>query len=103
VANEALLTLDYWDSLQLAIDHGTIDPLAFVASNDPDVMYYDQAMKQPDANRFTKACNDKIAAHHDNGHWKVVECTQIPQGTKVVPSVWYMKRKHRIDTREVYK
>jgi hypothetical protein len=28
---------------------------------------------------------------------------QIPQGTKVVPLVWSMKHKHRIDTREVYK
>jgi hypothetical protein len=103
VANETLLTDDTWDAQQVSIDKGTIDPIAFVASNDPDVMYYDQAMKQPDADKFSKACDDEIAAHHENGHWKVVERTQIPRGTKVVPSVWSMKRKRRIDTREVYK
>ena len=78
VANEALLTLDSWDSKQAAIDHGTIDPIAFLASNDPDVMYYDLAMKAPDAVEFSKACKDEIAAHHDNGNWEVVKRTNLP-------------------------
>jgi hypothetical protein len=103
VANEALLSADHWDTVQESIDHGTLDPIAFVASNDPDVMYYDQAMKQPDAEQFTQACNDEIAAHQDNGHWEIVPRTALPDGTKVVPSVWAMKRKRRIDTREIYK
>jgi hypothetical protein len=36
-------------------------------------------------------------------NWKVVPRANIPVGTKVVPSVWSMKRKRHIDTREVYK
>ena len=80
-----------------------MDPIAFLASSDPDVMYYDQAMKAPDAAEFSKACTDEIAAHHENGHWEVVPRASLPSGTKVVPSVWSMKRKRRIDTREVYK
>ena len=103
MANEALLSADSWDSVQEAIDHGTLDHIAFMASNDPDVMYYDQAMKQPDAGKFAQACNEEIAAHHDNAHWEVVPRSGLPANTKVVPSVWAMKRKRRIDTREVYK
>jgi hypothetical protein len=104
VANETLLTADTWDDLQEAIDHGTIDPITFVASNDPDVMYYNQAMKQPDSDKFLQACHDEIDAHHSNaGHRKVVQRANITAATKVVPSVWSMKRKRRIDTREVYK
>jgi hypothetical protein len=60
-------------------------------------------MKQPDADKFKKACVDEIAAHHDNGHWKVVPRATLPPATKVIPLVWAMKRKRRIDTREIYK
>jgi hypothetical protein len=93
VANEALLSSEYWDPEQYAIDHGTIYPIFFAASNDPDVMFYDQAMKQPDADKFEQACVDEIAAHHDNGHWEVVPRSSLAAGTRVVPSVWSMKRK----------
>jgi hypothetical protein len=32
VANKALSSADSWDSVQEAMDHGTLDPIAFVAS-----------------------------------------------------------------------
>jgi hypothetical protein len=44
-----------------------------VASIDPDIMHYDQAMKQPDEAEFAKIYNDKIVTHHKNGLGKVVE------------------------------
>lgn len=59
--------MDSWDDQQVATNHETIDPITFVASNNPDVMYYDQVMKQPDAAKFSKACDNEIAAHHENG------------------------------------
>ena len=31
------------------------DPIAFAASNDPDTMYVDQALKEPDRKEFIKA------------------------------------------------
>jgi hypothetical protein len=59
-------------------------------------------MKQPDAAKFMQACHNEIDAHHSNGHWwEVVPRTFLPVGTQVVPSVWAMKRKHRIDTRDM--
>jgi hypothetical protein len=60
-------------------------------------------MKQPDSAKFKQACHDEIEAHQDNRHWEVVPRTSLSAGTKVVPSVWAMKRKRRIDTREIYK
>jgi hypothetical protein len=64
-----------------------------MASNYPDVMFYNQAMKQPDAAKFEKVCNDEIKAHHENAHWKVVPRAAIPTGMEVVPSVWAIKCK----------
>lgn len=64
VANETLLTADSWDDIQESIDYGNIDPIAFAASNDPDIMYYDQATKQSDGDKFLQACQDEIDAHH---------------------------------------
>jgi hypothetical protein len=38
VANESVVTIDSGDLLQDALNHGTIDPITFTVSNDPDVM-----------------------------------------------------------------
>jgi hypothetical protein len=48
-------------------------------------------MKQTDANKFAKACDDEIASHHDNGHWEVVSRTGLPAATKVAPLVWAIR------------
>jgi hypothetical protein len=83
---------------------GMDDPFAFAASkSDPDTMYYHQAVKQPDAKEFKKAMQKEIDDHVENNHWEMVDRKSIPEGTKVLDSVWAMKRKRRIKTREVYK
>ena len=64
------------------------DPIAIAASNDPDTMYVDQALKEPDRKEFI---------------WKIVPILSVPVGTKILPAVWAMKRITRIATREVYK
>ena len=101
--------------------HETIDPLlyqedkallqletdpiacALKATSDPDTMYYHQAMKEPDAEQFKAAMTKEVDAHTAKKHWEIVRREQVPSGIKVLPSVWAMKRKQRIDTREIYK
>ena len=77
--------------------------MAYSASTDPDTMYMEQAMLQPDRKQFLKAMADEVNAHTQNGHWKLILRSEVPPGVKVLPSVWAMKRKRRIATREVYK
>ena len=60
-------------------------------------------MKQPDANHFIKAMEEEIRAHEDNDHWEIVSREDIPINTSVLPAIWSMRRKRRIDTREFYK
>ena len=45
----------------------------------------------------------EVNTHTENGNWVVVRKVDVPQGTKILPSVWAMRRKRRIATGEVYK
>ena len=49
------------------------DPIAYSASSDPDVMYVDQAMKQPDCKQFIKAMAEEVEAHTNNHHWQLIQ------------------------------
>ena len=77
--------------------------MAYIAKHDPDTLHLNQALKAPDRKNFIKAMKEEIQQHEELGHWELIKRDQIPKGTKVLPAVWAMKRKRRIDTREVYK
>jgi len=79
------------------------DPFAFTASADQDTMYLHEAKRQPDWLNFKAAMKDEVSSHEEGGHWELVPRTSVPEGVDVLPSVWSMKRKRRISTREVYK
>jgi FtsZ-binding cell division protein ZapB len=66
-------------------------------------MYWHQAMAQPDKADFLKAAEAKVKAHVDNKHFVQMEREELPEGTKVLASMWSMKQKRRILSREVYK
>jgi Reverse transcriptase (RNA-dependent DNA polymerase) len=80
-----------------------INPMSLLSQTDADTMYWDQAIKQPDADAFIEAAIKEITTHQENGHWKLVTRQDVPPGQKVLDSVWSMKRKRRVKTNEVYK
>jgi hypothetical protein len=45
----------------------------------------------------------EVDDHTAKKHWKIIRRDQVPEGIKVLPAVWAMKRKRRIATREIYK
>ena len=79
------------------------DPIAFLAKSDPDTMYFDQAMHQPDRKQFIQAIIKEINDHIDRKHWELIPRSQVPDGTPVLDSVWSMKCKRDIKTQQVYK
>ena len=91
------------DMKEYLLQNSLEDPIAFSASSDPDTMYLQEAMRQPDWPQFQQAMRDEVMAHENRRHWKLVRREAIPAGIAVLPSVWSMKRKRRIATREVYK
>ena len=79
------------------------DPIAYKASTNPDILYYHQEMQAHDKDEFQQAIIDEVNAHIEGKHWELVDKNDIPEGTKVIDSVWAMRRKRDIKTREVYK
>ena len=96
VAHEAIK--EWFDPLD---QEGQI--IAYGASTDPDTMYYHEAMREPDREQFLNAMQQEVESHTQNQVWEMVPRSQVPEGAQVLPSVWAMKRKRRISTREVYK
>ena len=79
------------------------DPIAFKATADPDTMYYHQAMKEPDREQFLAAIVKEVNAHIEGNHWEMIHVSEVPEGEKILDSVWAMKRKRDIKTQQVYK
>jgi len=77
-------------------------PLAFAASADPDTMYIDKALKQPDSDKFMAAVQTEIDAREDEDHWDVAPIEEVPEDIPLLPAVWAIQRKKRLMTREVY-
>ena len=76
---------------------------AFKATADLDIMYLHQAMREPDKEEFVKAMKTEMDAQLVSKTLELVSIKEIPKGAAILPAVWQMKRKRRINTREVYK
>ena len=82
------------------------DPISFAFKankSDPDTMYLHEAMREPDAQQFREAMRKELKDHTERKHWKLRKRSEVPEGVKILPAVWAMKRKRKIATREVYK
>ena len=86
-----------------ALQDGMDDRIAFKAIGDPDTMCYHQAMRAPDRRQFVGAMIKEVEDHVQRKHWEIIPISQVPKGTKVLDSVWAMKRKREIMTRKVCK
>ena len=64
-------------------------------------MYWHKAMKGPDKADFLRAAKEEVKSHVENKHFTLFERKNLPKGTKVLSSIWSMKRKRRILTRKV--
>jgi hypothetical protein len=68
-----------------------------------DIMYYDQALQQPDAKQFSNVVVKEVNGHVNNKHWILVKQKDVPKEAQVVPSVWAMRRKCDFATNKVIK
>ena len=108
IAWEVLISQDEMEDLltaqrQYEIQKGMQEPVAYAASENPDIMYLNEAMKAPDHDQFKKAMDKELKDHIARKHWEVVPRSEVPKGMRVLDMVWAMRHKRHIDTREVYK
>ena len=66
-------------------------------------MYCHKAMCQDDIHKFVEAIVKEFNAHIENKHWSLIDKSDVPQGTTVLPSVWSMKQKRDISTHKITK
>ena len=88
---------------QFATQKALEDPIAFAAMNNPDILYWDQAMKAHDRDKFLEAVKVELDGHEKIGNYEPVPLEKVPKGTKLLDMVWSMRRKRRIKSQEVYK
>ncbi len=80
------------------------DPIAFAASwGDPDTLSYKDAVGAIDSLEFKTAMVKEANDHATRGTWEIWEKRNVPEGHKILSSVWAFKRKRRIDTCKVYR
>ena len=79
------------------------DLVALKAQADPDTMYFHQAMREPDADKFIQAMDKEIQDQCLNGNFEVIPKKDMPKGVKPLPAVWQMRRKRDIRSGDIKK
>ena len=64
-------------------------------------MYYHEAMQQSDKKQFKEAMVKEFIDHTKRKHWELCLIQDVPQGIRILNSIWSMKRKRNIITRQV--
>jgi hypothetical protein len=58
---------------------------------------YNQALKQDNFCKFTKAMMVEVSDHESRSHWTLTKHCNLPQDTKIIMSIWSFKRKQYPD------
>jgi hypothetical protein len=68
-----------------------------------DIMYYHQALQQPDAQKLANAIVKEVNGHVEIKHWQLIKGEDVPEDAQVVPSVWSMQCKRNLTTNKIIK
>ena len=64
------------------------DPMAYLESSEPDTMYFDQAMNQPDRKEFLNAEIIEVNIHCKRKHWILLLRKEVPKGQPILYLLW---------------
>ena len=110
VANEATEDGELGESVadqehteHLSLQDRMRHPVAFLAEMCGDVMYFAQAIRQPDGKQFVEAIVKEVNGHVDNQNWRLIKRSEVPEGEPIQQSVWAMRRKRNLTTGEIVK
>ncbi len=85
------------------LEMGPQDILAYGATNDPDTLYYHEAMAAPDRQQFLESMAKELEGQLSHGIVEPKPRSSVPPTVKVLPAVWAMRRKRKQTTGEIYK
>ncbi len=89
---------DLFHDSHLELQECMRNPIAFHAEMMGDIMYLQQALRQPDAKEFVNAVVKEINRHVNSKNWEWVPRNTVPAEAQIVPSVWSMRRKRDLTT-----
>jgi hypothetical protein len=75
--------------------------IAFHAEMMGDIMFLQQALKQPDMKEFVQAAIKKVNGLVDSNNWTLEKQSKVPEDVQIVPSVWSLWRKHNLTMNKV--
>ncbi len=64
------------------------NPVTFHAEMMGDIMYLQQALKQPNGKEFVQGVIKEVNGHVDSNNWMLQKQSKIPEIVQIVPSVW---------------
>ena len=76
-------------------------PVAMAATSNPDTIYFDQGIQEPDSEQFVHAVIKEMNDLISRKHWELVPGSSVPKEVKILQSKWSLKRKRDIKTRQV--
>ena len=88
---------------QYAVQEAMENHMAFAATDKPNILYWAQAMRAHNRDKFIKAVWIELDRHEKMGNYEPIHLNKVPKGTKLLDMVRSMWSKQRIKTQEVYK
>jgi hypothetical protein len=74
-----------------------MDPrIALMLTGNQKNFYYHDILREPDCKELLQAMQRDIYVHNNNKNWVLVLHSTLPKSTKVIPSVWAVRRKRRL-------
>jgi hypothetical protein len=67
--------------------------LAYKAVSDPETLFYHQAMKEEDRDKFQESMAKDVTDQFNNGNITVIPRSKVQKAQTILPAVWQMKRK----------
>ena len=67
----------------LSIQDRMLHPVAFLAEMCGDVMYFAQAIRQPDRKQFVEDIVKKVNGHVENQNWNLIKRSEVPVGEPI--------------------
>jgi hypothetical protein len=78
---------DLFHDAHLELQERMQNPIAFHAEMMGDIMYLQQALRQPDAKEFVQAVVKEINGHLNCNNWTLKKRSKVPEDVQIVPSV----------------
>ncbi len=92
---------DLFDNAHLQLQESMRNLIAFNAEMIGDIMYLQQALKQPDAKEFVQAVIKEVSRHADSNNWTLRKQSKVPEDIQIVPSVWSLQCKRNLTLNKV--